>query len=130
MRERCGIDRVRRVRIAGREQEPAERAGGDVPARAQAQGTAEGGLRLLVVGFESGDPQVLKNIKKGTTPELGLRFMRWCKELGITVHGTFMVGLPGETHASIEASMRFACKLDPQTIQVSLAAPDGRYSID
>jgi hopanoid biosynthesis associated radical SAM protein HpnJ len=83
----------------------------------------EGGLRLLVVGFESGDPQVLKNIKKGTTPEMGLRFMRWCKELGITVHGTFMVGLPGETHASIEASMRFACKLDPQTIQVSLASP-------
>jgi len=83
----------------------------------------EGGLRLLVVGFESGDAQVLKNIKKGTTPEMGLRFMRWCKELGVTVHGTFMVGLPGETRASIEASMRFACKLDPNTIQVSLASP-------
>jgi hopanoid biosynthesis associated radical SAM protein HpnJ len=83
----------------------------------------EGGLRLLVVGFESGDPQVLKNIKKGSTPEMGLRFMRWCKELGIMVHGTFMVGLPGETRASIEASMRFACKLDPDTIQVSLASP-------
>jgi hopanoid biosynthesis associated radical SAM protein HpnJ len=83
----------------------------------------EGGLRLLVVGFESGDPQVLKNIKKGTTPEMGLRFMRWCKELGITVHGTFMVGLPGESRASIETSMRFACKLDPHTIQVSLASP-------
>lgn len=83
----------------------------------------EGGLRLLVVGFESGDPQVLKNIKKGATPEMGLRFMRWCKELGITVHGTFMVGLPGETRASIEASIRFACKLDPDTIQVSLASP-------
>jgi radical SAM superfamily enzyme YgiQ (UPF0313 family) len=54
---------------------------------------------------------------------MGLRFMRWCKELGITVHGTFMVGLPGETKASIEASMRFACKLDPHTIQVSLASP-------
>jgi hopanoid biosynthesis associated radical SAM protein HpnJ len=83
----------------------------------------EGGLRLLVVGFESGDPQVLKNIKKGSTPEMGRRFMRWCKELGITVHGTFMVGLPGESPASIEASIRFACELDPDTIQVSLASP-------
>ncbi|MFZ2089049.1 MAG: hopanoid biosynthesis associated radical SAM protein HpnJ [Desulfobaccales bacterium] len=83
----------------------------------------EGGLRLLVVGFESGDPQVLKNIKKGATPEMGLRFMRWCKELGIMVHGTFMVGLPGESRASIEASMRFACQLNPDTIQVSLASP-------
>ncbi len=83
----------------------------------------EGGLRLLVVGFESGDPQVLQNIKKGATPEMGRRFMRWCRELGIMVHGTFMVGLPGESRASIEASIRFACELDPDTIQVSLATP-------
>jgi hopanoid biosynthesis associated radical SAM protein HpnJ len=83
----------------------------------------EGGLRLLVVGFETGDAQVLKNIKKGATLELGRRFVKWCRELGIQVHGTFMVGLPGETKESIEASMRFACELDPDTIQVSLATP-------
>ncbi len=83
----------------------------------------EGGLRLLVVGFETGDPQVLKNIRKGATLELGRRLVRWCRELGIQVHGTFMVGLPGETKASLEASMRFACELDPDTIQVSLATP-------
>ncbi|MEJ5329982.1 MAG: hopanoid biosynthesis associated radical SAM protein HpnJ [Desulfobaccales bacterium] len=83
----------------------------------------EGGLRLLVVGFESGDEQVLKNIKKGATLELGRRLVRWCRELGIQVHGTFMVGLPGETRETLEASMRFACELDPDTIQVSLATP-------
>jgi hopanoid biosynthesis associated radical SAM protein HpnJ len=83
----------------------------------------EGGLRLLVVGFETGDPQVLKNIRKGATLELGRRFVKWCRELGIQVHGTFMVGLPGETRSSIEASIRFACELDPDTIQVSLATP-------
>ena len=83
----------------------------------------EGGLRLLVVGFETGDPQVLQNIRKGATLELGRRMVKWCKELGIQVHGTFMVGLPGETRQSIEASMRFACELDPDTIQVSLATP-------
>ena len=83
----------------------------------------EGGLRLLVVGFETGDPQVLKNIRKGVTLDLGRRLAKWCRELGIQVHGTFMVGLPGETKASIEASIRFACELDPDTIQVSLATP-------
>lgn len=83
----------------------------------------EGGLRLLVVGFETGDSRVLKNIKKGATLDLGRRFIRWCRELGIQVHGTFMVGLPGETKESIEASIRFACELDPDTIQVSLATP-------
>jgi|UniRef100_A0A7C3WH20 hopanoid biosynthesis associated radical SAM protein HpnJ len=83
----------------------------------------EGGLRLLVVGFETGDPQVLKNIKKGATLDMGRRFVKWCRELGIQVHGTFMVGLPGESRESIEASIRFACELDPDTIQVSLATP-------
>jgi hopanoid biosynthesis associated radical SAM protein HpnJ len=83
----------------------------------------QGGLRLLVVGFETGDPQVLQNIHKGATVELGRRLMKWCRELGIQVHGTFMVGLPGETRQSIEASIRFACELDPDTIQVSLATP-------
>jgi hopanoid biosynthesis associated radical SAM protein HpnJ len=83
----------------------------------------EGGLRLVVVGFETGDPQILKNIRKGATLDLGRRFVKWCRELGIQVHGTFMVGLPGETPASIEASIRFACELDPDTIQVSLATP-------
>jgi radical SAM superfamily enzyme YgiQ (UPF0313 family) len=34
-----------------------------------------------------------------------------------------MVGLPGESRASIEASIRFACELNPDTIQVSLASP-------
>jgi hopanoid biosynthesis associated radical SAM protein HpnJ len=83
----------------------------------------DGGVRLLVVGFETGDPQVLQNIRKGATLELGRRFSKWCRELGIQVHGTFMVGLPGETRDSIEASIRFACELDPDTIQVSLATP-------
>jgi radical SAM superfamily enzyme YgiQ (UPF0313 family) len=83
----------------------------------------EGGLRLLVVGFETGDPQVLKNIRKGATLDLGRRLVKWCRELGIQIHGTFMVGLPGETKESIEASIRFACELDPDTIQVSLATP-------
>lgn len=83
----------------------------------------EGGLRLLVVGFETGDPQILKNIHKGATLELARRFVKWCRQLDIKMHGTFMVGLPGETRQSLQASMRFACELDPDTIQVSLATP-------
>ncbi len=83
----------------------------------------EGGLRLLVAGFETGDAGVLENIRKGATLEMARRFMGWCRELGIQVHGAFMVGLPGETRESLEASVRFACELDPDTIQVSLATP-------
>ncbi len=30
----------------------------------------EAGCRLLIVGYESGDPQILKNIKKGATVDM------------------------------------------------------------
>jgi radical SAM superfamily enzyme YgiQ (UPF0313 family) len=82
---------------------------------------AEAGARLLIVGFESGDPQILKNIKKGASVEMARRFMKNCKELGIAVHGDFIIGLPGETKASIQRTMDFAQELDAETIQVSIA---------
>ena len=83
----------------------------------------EAGCRLLIVGFESGDPTVLKNIKKGATVEQALAFMKNCKRLGLTVHGDFQIGHPGETRESIERTMRFAMQLDPETIQVSISHP-------
>jgi hopanoid biosynthesis associated radical SAM protein HpnJ len=83
----------------------------------------EVGCRLLVVGFESGDPEILKNIKKGATTEQAFRFMKDCKHLGITVHGDFQIGHPGETHETIENTIRFAMKLDPKTMQVSMSHP-------
>ena len=82
---------------------------------------ADAGARLLIVGFESGDPQILKNIKKGATVEMARAFVKNCRELGIVIHGDFIIGLPGETKQSIERTIEFAKELDTQTIQVSVA---------
>lgn len=82
---------------------------------------ADGGCRLLIVGFESGDAQILKNIKKGATVEMARTFMKNCKKVGIRVHGDFIVGLPGETKETIEKTIDFAKELDCETIQVSMA---------
>ncbi len=83
----------------------------------------EAGCRLLIVGFESGDPEILKNIRKGATVEQALAFMKNCKRLGLIVHGDFQIGHIGETHETIERTMRFAMQLDPETIQVSISHP-------
>jgi hopanoid biosynthesis associated radical SAM protein HpnJ len=83
----------------------------------------EAGCRLLIVGYESGDPQILKNIKKGATIDMAQRFTANCKKLGILVHGDFIVGLPGETRESIRRTVDFAKRLDTETIQVSIAHP-------
>ena len=83
----------------------------------------DNGLRLLLVGYETGSDQILRNIKKGMRTDFARRFTRDCRELGITIHGTFILGLPGETRETIEQTIRFAKEINPHTIQVSLAAP-------
>jgi len=81
----------------------------------------EAGCRLLIVGYESGDPQILKNIKKGATVERARQFTKDCHKLGLVVHGDFILGLPGETHDTIRNTIAFAKELDVETIQVSVA---------
>ena len=81
------------------------------------------GLRLLLVGYESGNQQILYNIKKGMRVDVAERFTKDCHELGITIHGTFILGLPGETTETIQETIKFATEINPHTIQVSLAAP-------
>jgi hopanoid biosynthesis associated radical SAM protein HpnJ len=83
----------------------------------------DNGLRLLLVGYESGNQQILHNIKKGMLIDVARRFTRDCHDLGVTIHGTFIMGLPGETKETIEETIRFATEINPHTIQVSLAAP-------
>ena len=81
----------------------------------------EAGCRLLIVGYESGDQQILKNIKKGATIERARQFTKDCHKLGLVVHGDFILGLPGETRETINNTINFAKELDVETIQVSVA---------
>ena len=83
----------------------------------------EAGCRLLIVGYESGNQQILKNIKKGATIEMAERFTANCKKLGLVIHGDYIIGLPGESHETIRKTIDFAKRMDTETIQVSIAAP-------
>ena len=83
----------------------------------------ENGLRLLLVGYESGNQQILHNIKKGMRIEVAKQFTADCHKLGVKIHGTFIVGLPGEDQNTLKETIAFAKEINPHTIQVSLAAP-------
>jgi radical SAM superfamily enzyme YgiQ (UPF0313 family) len=83
----------------------------------------DAGLHHVIVGFESGDEQILKNIRKGVTRAQAEEFTRNCKKLGITIHGAFIMGLPGETRETIRKTIDYAKQLDLESIQVSLASP-------
>src|SRR5215831_8226690 len=75
----------------------------------------DNGLRLLLVGYESGNQKILHNIKKGMLVDVARRFTKDCHELGIAIHGTFILGLPGETRETIEETIRFATEINPHT---------------
>ncbi len=81
------------------------------------------GCRELLVGFESGDQQVLNNIQKRATIEQAQEFMARTKEAGLDVHGTFVLGLPGETRDTMEKTIGFAQNLGLHTLQFSAAMP-------
>ena len=83
----------------------------------------DNGLRLFLVGYESGNDDTLKRIKKGVTTDEMRRFTKDCHKAGVVIHGTFILGLPVETKETIEQTIRFAQELDVFSLQVSLAAP-------
>lgn len=83
----------------------------------------ESGCRVMVVGYESGNQTILNNVKKGIRVEQAENFTRDAHQLGMTIHGTFMVGLPGETPETIDETISFASRLNIETLQVSLASP-------
>jgi len=75
------------------------------------------GCRLLIVGYESGDSQILKNMHKGITLSQMQEFAHSAKRAGLLVHGCFMAGNPGEDRRSLSATLRLALKLAPDTAQ-------------
>lgn len=77
------------------------------------------GCRMMCVGFESGDDDILKNIRKGVDTEKMRKFAVLSKKAGISLHGCFVIGSPGETPGSINKTIKFASSLPIDTVQFS-----------
>lgn len=72
----------------------------------------ESGCDCISFGIESGNPEMLKRIKKGITLDQARRAVELCKEVGILPHASFMVGLPGETPETLRDTAEFSKSLD------------------
>jgi radical SAM superfamily enzyme YgiQ (UPF0313 family) len=77
--------------------------------------------RVLHVGYESADPKILGNIRKGVSHDKMNEFTFNAKRAGLRIHGDFVIGLPGETRETALATIRWAKKLNPHTAQFQLA---------
>jgi len=71
----------------------------------------QSGLRRLSFGVESGNAEILKSLKKGTDHTRILEAFKAAKRAGIETRGSVILGLPGETIATVEESIKFTTEL-------------------
>lgn len=75
------------------------------------------GCRFMIAGFESGNQEILHNVKKGITLEQSRKFMENAKKAKILVHGCMVAGNPGENKETLEQTLNFALGLNSDTMQ-------------
>ena len=84
---------------------------------------ARAGLYAIKYGIESADGEMLRKCKKNLSLEKARKTIELTKELGIKVHLTFCLGLPGENKKTIEKTKSFIKETAPDSIQISFATP-------
>ncbi|MCJ7614265.1 radical SAM protein, partial [Candidatus Bathyarchaeota archaeon] len=78
------------------------------------------GCRTIWFGVESGSPRIIEKINKQITLQQALDAFKLCDEEGVRTASSFMLGLPGETVADMEATFKFARKLDPDWVRFNI----------
>src|SRR5262249_41227448 len=75
----------------------------------------------LKIGVESGDPEILRRIKKEVDLSKVADAFERCRALGIRTYATMIVGAPGEAEESITRSLDFAMKIRPSLVNFHIA---------
>jgi len=83
----------------------------------------DAGLVAIKYGVESGDQDIVDQMKKNLDLDTLRKAVKRSKELGLKVHLTFTYGHPGETWASAEKTTKLALELNPDSLQFSIATP-------
>lgn len=83
----------------------------------------EVGCRLLDVGYESGNDEILQNIKKGTTVQQLREFTKNAKKAKLKILADFVIGFPGENKATAKNTLKLIKELKPDLLQIAVATP-------
>jgi radical SAM superfamily enzyme YgiQ (UPF0313 family) len=83
----------------------------------------EAGCVEIGLGVESGSQKILDAVNKGLRVEDATRFVKNCKDVGITVNAFIMIGLPGETYQTVQETKRWMEKNLPEKFGFNIYAP-------
>jgi radical SAM PhpK family P-methyltransferase len=81
---------------------------------------AESGCKGVFLGIESGSPTILKNMNKAATVERYAEGIKMLREYGISTFGSFILGFPGETRATVEETVTFIQENKPDFYRVQM----------
>jgi radical SAM superfamily enzyme YgiQ (UPF0313 family) len=84
---------------------------------------AAAGCRIISFGVESGDQQILDNVRKGITLDQVARAFAWCRQARVKSAAHIILGLPGETTRSIRRTIRLVSRIQPDYVQFYGAIP-------
>lgn len=81
------------------------------------------GCHTAIMGVETAKPETLLAMRKGFTPQQAREAFAACHAAGISTVATIIVGLPGESPADVENTMRLILEMDPDYLSVHTAVP-------
>jgi len=83
----------------------------------------EAGCYIISYGVESGDQQILNNLKKDITIEQVRNAFKLTRKVDILTVAYFMIGSPGDTRKTVRKTINFAKQLDADFAQFSICTP-------
>lgn len=89
----------------------------------QAQAMYEAGYRKILIGFESGSPRILENIRKRATQDDNTKCVEIARKYGLEVKALMSVGHPGESEQTIDETRRWLLDMNPPDFDVTIITP-------
>jgi anaerobic magnesium-protoporphyrin IX monomethyl ester cyclase len=80
----------------------------------------DAGCKTIWFGVESGSPRILRRINKNINLNQIIQAFKLCREEGIQIACSLMLGIPGETVSDMKATFNFAKRLDPDWCQFNI----------
>ncbi|MDK2896833.1 MAG: anaerobic magnesium-protoporphyrin monomethyl ester cyclase [Candidatus Atribacteria bacterium] len=84
---------------------------------------AQAGLRMVYLGFESAEEEVLETYHKKLSTEISKKAVKILKKYGVKTWGSFILGSVRETKESIQKTIEFAKNIAPDLVQFSILTP-------
>jgi anaerobic magnesium-protoporphyrin IX monomethyl ester cyclase len=92
---------------------------------------AQVGLRMFIIGFESGNQRILNLYRKGTTVDMNIEAAKICHKYGVKVWANYILGAPTETKKETEDTFKMLHKIKPDYYSPSFYTPIvGTYLYD